>query len=156
MILFEINDVYIGEKFNKSIEVEFLKKEDVMANHRRTFLKNSSMVGAAAYFVPSAFAAKSGAFHTMERSSFAGSNTQVNRLGFLGAGGMGIEDTKTALLHNNIELRVEFEQWNHMKIRVVGDQVTTWLNGEKMVEFADKKICEAKEKFAFRSMMDEE
>lgn len=76
-----------------------------MANHRRTFLKNLSMAGAAAAFVPSAFAAKSSAFYALERSAFAGSNPQVVRLGLIGAGGMGIEDTKTALLHNNIELR---------------------------------------------------
>lgn len=33
--------------------------------------------------------------------------------------------------------------WNKMKIQVIGDQVTTWLNGEKMVELKDEKIGEA-------------
>jgi hypothetical protein len=30
--------------------------------------------------------------------------------------------------------------WNQMKIRVVGSQVATWLNGQKMVEMTDDKI----------------
>jgi hypothetical protein len=34
-------------------------------------------------------------------------------------------------------------EWNHMKIRVVGDQVTTWLNGEQMVDLKDEKIGQA-------------
>lgn len=34
-------------------------------------------------------------------------------------------------------------EWNQMRIRVQGDQVTTWLNGEQMVDFADEKIGEA-------------
>ncbi|GAB3413251.1 3-keto-disaccharide hydrolase [Niabella aquatica] len=31
-------------------------------------------------------------------------------------------------------------KWNTMKIRVVNDQVTTWLNGHEMVNLADPKI----------------
>lgn len=31
-------------------------------------------------------------------------------------------------------------EWNTMRIRVVGNQVTTWLNGEQMVDIQDKKI----------------
>ena len=31
-------------------------------------------------------------------------------------------------------------EWNKLKIKVVGDNVTTWLNGEKMVELSDEKI----------------
>ena len=34
-------------------------------------------------------------------------------------------------------------EWNTIKIRVVGDKVTTWLNGVKMVELEDEKIGEA-------------
>lgn len=34
-------------------------------------------------------------------------------------------------------------EWNQMRIRVVGDVVTTWLNGEQMVELQDDKIGEA-------------
>ena len=33
--------------------------------------------------------------------------------------------------------------WNKMEIKVIGDQVTTWLNGEKMVELKDEKIGKA-------------
>ncbi len=31
-------------------------------------------------------------------------------------------------------------EWNKMKIRVVGDEVTTWLNGVQMVTLSDDKI----------------
>lgn len=34
-------------------------------------------------------------------------------------------------------------EWNNMKIRVVGDQVTTWLNGQQMVDLKDDKIGQA-------------
>lgn len=35
-------------------------------------------------------------------------------------------------------------EWNKMKIRVVGGHVTTWLNGEQMVDITDDKIAEGK------------
>lgn len=35
-------------------------------------------------------------------------------------------------------------EWNKMKIRVVGGHVTTWLNGEKMVDINDDKIAKGK------------
>jgi hypothetical protein len=35
-------------------------------------------------------------------------------------------------------------QWNKMKIRVVGGHVTTWLNGEQMVDIEDEKIAQGK------------
>ena len=31
-------------------------------------------------------------------------------------------------------------EWNTMKIRVVGNNVTTWLNGEQMISLDDDKI----------------
>ena len=31
-------------------------------------------------------------------------------------------------------------EWNTMKIRVVGSEVTTWLNGTEMVNLVDEKI----------------
>lgn len=34
-------------------------------------------------------------------------------------------------------------KWNKMKIRVVGDRVTTWLNGTAMVDYMDEKIGQA-------------
>lgn len=34
-------------------------------------------------------------------------------------------------------------KWNKMKIRVQGDRVTTWLNGQQMVTLQDEKIGEA-------------
>lgn len=35
------------------------------------------------------------------------------------------------------------DDWNRMKIRVEGDEVTSWLNGEQMVHLEDEKIGEA-------------
>ncbi|MDZ7605100.1 MAG: DUF1080 domain-containing protein [Cyclobacteriaceae bacterium] len=34
-------------------------------------------------------------------------------------------------------------EWNKMKIRVVGDEVTTWINGTEMITLKDQKIGEA-------------
>jgi len=31
-------------------------------------------------------------------------------------------------------------EWNQMKIRAIGPQVTTWLNGKQMIEIEDEKI----------------
>lgn len=39
---------------------------------------------------------------------------------------------------------LKFGEWNTMKVRVVGDLVETWLNGQKMIEFKDEKIGQAK------------
>jgi hypothetical protein len=35
------------------------------------------------------------------------------------------------------------DDWNKMKIRVVGDEVTTWINGVEMVTLTDEKIGKA-------------
>ena len=35
---------------------------------------------------------------------------------------------------------VKMGEWNHMKLRVVGDHVTTWLNGVEMIDLVDEKI----------------
>ena len=35
-------------------------------------------------------------------------------------------------------------EWNKMKIRVVGGHVTTWLNGQQMVDIKDDKIAKGK------------
>ena len=35
-------------------------------------------------------------------------------------------------------------EWNNMKIKVVGGHVTTWLNGEQMVDITDEKIAQGK------------
>lgn len=38
---------------------------------------------------------------------------------------------------------LKFGQWNTMKIKVVDDQVTTWLNGTEMISLKDEKIGQA-------------
>jgi len=41
-------------------------------------------------------------------------------------------------------------EWNTMKIRVVGDEVTSWLNGTEMVHLKDQKIGEGKGSIALQ------
>ncbi|MDW7692701.1 DUF1080 domain-containing protein [Flammeovirgaceae bacterium SG7u.111] len=38
---------------------------------------------------------------------------------------------------------LKYEEWNELKVRVKGAKVTTWLNGNKMVDFEDEKIGKA-------------
>ncbi len=45
---------------------------------------------------------------------------------------------------------LKFGDWNVMKIRVVNDNVTTWLNGEKMITLSDEKIGQATGKIALQ------
>lgn len=40
------------------------------------------------------------------------------------------------------EKALKMGEWNKMRIRVVGDEVTTWLNGEQMITLKDDKIGE--------------
>ena len=40
--------------------------------------------------------------------------------------------------------------WNGMKIKVVGDKVTTWLNGTQMISFTDEKIGRGKGSIALQ------
>ncbi len=35
---------------------------------------------------------------------------------------------------------LKYGDWNTMKIRLVGDNIQTWLNGEQMINFTDEKI----------------
>jgi hypothetical protein len=35
-------------------------------------------------------------------------------------------------------------EWNKMKIKVIGNKVTTWLNDTKMITLSDEKIGEGK------------
>ena len=41
-------------------------------------------------------------------------------------------------------------KWNKMKIRVLGDQVETWLNGTSMVSLKDEKIGQGKGSIALQ------
>ncbi len=42
-----------------------------------------------------------------------------------------------------LDKHLKFGEWNKMKIRVVGDKVETWLNGQKMISLEDEKIGQA-------------
>tara|TARA_A100001011_G_scaffold43567_1_gene40949 strand:+ start:66 stop:659 length:594 start_codon:yes stop_codon:yes gene_type:complete len=41
-------------------------------------------------------------------------------------------------------------EWNRMKIELVGDKVTTWINGTKMITFEDEKIGKGKGSIALQ------
>jgi hypothetical protein len=45
---------------------------------------------------------------------------------------------------------LKFGEWNTMKVRVVGDGVTTWLNGNEMINFKDEKIGKAEGQIALQ------
>jgi Domain of Unknown Function (DUF1080) len=45
---------------------------------------------------------------------------------------------------------VKMNAWNTMKILVIGDEVTTWINGEQMVYLKDKAIGELNGKIALQ------
>ena len=38
---------------------------------------------------------------------------------------------------------VKMGEWNTMRVRVIGDRITTWLNGTEMIDLTDEKIGEA-------------
>lgn len=40
--------------------------------------------------------------------------------------------------------------WNQMKIKVVGNKVTTWINGTQMISFSDEKIGQGKGSIALQ------
>jgi len=41
-------------------------------------------------------------------------------------------------------------EWNHLKIKVKGDHITSWLNGEKMIHLKDEKIGDGKGSIALQ------
>ncbi|WP_424492769.1 3-keto-disaccharide hydrolase [Salinimicrobium sp. GXAS 041] len=45
---------------------------------------------------------------------------------------------------------LNYGEWNKMRIKVVGDQVTTWLNGVEMISYNDEKIGQANGKIALQ------
>lgn len=51
---------------------------------------------------------------------------------------------------DNEEGFLKMGEWNHMKIQVVGDHVTTWLNGHQMTDLKDDKIGKGKGSIALQ------
>ena len=41
-------------------------------------------------------------------------------------------------------------EWNHLKIKVKGEHITSWLNGEKMIHLKDEKIGDGKGSIALQ------
>jgi len=51
---------------------------------------------------------------------------------------------------NSKEDALKYGDWNTMKVRVQGDHVTTWLNGEEVVDLTDDKIGKAQGRIALQ------
>ncbi|MEM1328444.1 MAG: family 16 glycoside hydrolase [Bacteroidota bacterium] len=49
-----------------------------------------------------------------------------------------------------LDSTLKMGEWNKMRVRVVGDRVTTWLNGTQMIDFKDEKIGEANGQIALQ------
>ena len=45
---------------------------------------------------------------------------------------------------------VKMKSWNKMKIKVLDENVTTWINGKKMINLSDEKIGDAKGSIALQ------
>lgn len=50
----------------------------------------------------------------------------------------------------SLDKHLKMGDWNTLKIRVVGDQVTTWLNGQQMIDLKDEKIGKASGQIALQ------
>ncbi|SKB62423.1 Tat (twin-arginine translocation) pathway signal sequence [Salegentibacter holothuriorum] len=70
---------------------------------RRSFIKNLGIAGATAAILPSTFAAETQNVSILKRK-MAKANNKTLKIALIGAGGMGVADTNTALEHDNIEL----------------------------------------------------
>ena len=44
---------------------------------------------------------------------------------------------------STLDKHLKMGEWNNMRIRAMGDEVTTWLNGQQMIQLKDEKIGEA-------------
>jgi predicted dehydrogenase len=75
-----------------------------MKKQRRSFLKNLGLAGAAAAFIPSAFAAETQKTLFLQRNAANIFGAEPLGLALIGAGGMGVADAETALEHDNIKL----------------------------------------------------
>jgi hypothetical protein len=51
---------------------------------------------------------------------------------------------------DEMEGYLKMGEWNKMKIRLEGDHVTTWLNGQEMCDLTDEKIGEGKGSIALQ------
>lgn len=75
-----------------------------MEKPRRLFLRNLGLAGAAAVLTPSVFAKTPETINFLERKTLPSNNLKTLKIALIGAGGMGVADTNTALQHQNIEL----------------------------------------------------
>ncbi len=74
-----------------------------MKKDRRSFIKKLGIASVTAAVMPSTFAAETKHVHMLNRQAFSG-QSKVLKIALIGAGGMGVSDTITALENENIEL----------------------------------------------------
>lgn len=75
----------------------------MMKKDRRTFIKKLGIASVTAAVLPSTFAAETKHVHMLNRQVHS-DQSKVLKIALIGAGGMGVSDTITALEHQNIEL----------------------------------------------------
>jgi hypothetical protein len=82
---------------------------------------------------------------TIDGTKIAGWQVEVAPPGY-NSGGIYESYGRGWLIQPDPELdkHLKFGEWNTMKIRVVGDRVTTWLNGQEMITLEDEKIGQGK------------
>lgn len=51
---------------------------------------------------------------------------------------------------STLDAALKMGEWNKYRVRVVGDTVTTWLNGQEMIQLVDSKIGEAEGQVALQ------
>ena len=51
---------------------------------------------------------------------------------------------------DGLDASLKMGDWNHLRVRVLGDEVTTWLNGIQMITLKDPKIGEANGQIALQ------
>lgn len=74
-----------------------------MENNRRSFIKKLGVAGATAAFIPSVLASEGKPLNFLNRIEIK-ANKEPIAIALIGAGGMGVADTNTALEHDNINL----------------------------------------------------
>ncbi len=51
---------------------------------------------------------------------------------------------------STLDMHLKMGEWNKMRIKVVDDEVTTWLNGQQMIHLKDEKIGTAEGQIALQ------
>lgn len=110
-----------------------------MQNKRRLFLKNLGLAGVASTVMPSALANEGNLPRYLKRDHQVSGNNII-KIGLIGAGGMGVADTQTALANPNIELLAVCDLYDGR----LEDSKNRW-GGDIFITKNYKKVLERKD-----------